>query len=428
VTASRTRRALAAAAAAFGGLACAPAADTGPPERVILIVVDTLRRDHLSCYGSSVSTPNIDRIAAGGQIYTNTLASYHQTSMSMGALFSGRTPSIEFGTLGRPLFWNGQSWCGLARFSKEKDEGDCVPADLPTLAGEMSEAGYWSVGIASNQFLYEPSGYSRGFDDWVEVGEHPEQKGALARMELKNAPRTRHWRLVNAAAFDALARRASDRFFLYVHYMDVHDYGFEQITYADAVRKLDAAVGELIDGLDHSGWLDDALIVFTADHGERLRERHAIAGHAGHVGNPTFQEVLRVPLVVSPGVARDPAAPIRTEDIYRLILGAVDAPPQASPELEPGELLLSETEYRTFLRDHWKLVIRREDGAAQLFDLQADPMEMQDLASSRPEIVAALRDRAEELSMRFSARRAVLEMISEEDRARLRALGYDYQD
>ena len=166
------------------------------PERVILIVVDTLRRDHLSCYGAARPTPNIDRIAADGMLFRNALASYHQTSMSMASLFTGRTPSIEFGTLDKPLFWNGETWCGLARFAKEGGDASCVPAGVPTLAEGLRAAGYWTIGIASNQFLYEPSGYSRGFDDWVEVGEHPAQKGAIARMELTHAPRTRHGKLV----------------------------------------------------------------------------------------------------------------------------------------------------------------------------------------------------------------------------------------
>lgn len=405
---------------------CAPAPESATPERVILIVVDTLRRDHLSSYGSQLPTPNIDRIAERGQVFTHMMASYHQTSMSMASLFTGRTPSIEFGTLERPLFWNGETWCGLARFAKEGSDAACIPPTVPTLAGGMADAGYWTVGIASNQFLYEPSGYSRGFADWMEVGEQPLEEGAIGRIGLKNAPTTRSWRIVDEAVFEALERRESDRFFLYVHYMDVHDYGFERIPYAQAVRQVDQAIGSLLDGLEERGWLEDALVVFTADHGERLTERHSIVGHTGHVGNPSFQEVLEVPLLVAPPTERDPDAPIRTEDLYRLILEAVGAPSPRSSELEPGELLLTETEYRTYIRDSWKTVIRRSDSAQQLFDLSADPMELHDLAAQRPEIVEALSGRVADLSGQLSARRAVLERISPMDRARLRALGYGY--
>ncbi len=391
-----------------------------------MIVVDTLRRDHLSCYGSEIPTPNIDRIAARGQIFSQMLASYHQTSMSMASLFTGRTPSIEFGTLARPLFWNGETWCGMARFAKEGTDASCIPPSVPTLAGAMGDAGYWTIGIASNQFLYEPSGYSRGFDDWVEVGEHPREPGAIARIGIPDAPKTRSWRFVDEATFEALERRESDRFFLYVHYMDVHDYGFEQIPYAQGVRETDRAIGSLLEGLEKRGWLDDALVVFTADHGERLTERHAIAGHGGHIGNPSFQEVLEIPLLVAPPIDRDPDAPIRSEDLYRLILESVGAPSPRSSELAPGELFVTETDYRTFIRDSWKTVIRRNDGEQQLYDLSADPMELDDIAAQRPEIAKELSLRIVDLAGRLSARRAVLERISPIDRARLKALGYDY--
>lgn len=440
--ASRTQRSAgrrprpAGVALALVGAALAACTDAAapprPPQRLILIVVDTLRRDHLSCYGAPRATPNIDRIAEGGMVFHRALASYHQTSMSMGSLFSGRTPSIEFGTLERPLFWNGETWCGLARFASEGGDSACVPAGVPTLAQRLREAGYWTVGIASNQFLYEPSGYSRGFDTWVEVGEHPSKKGAIARIELTHAPLTRRGGQVDAAVFEALAQPRSERFFLYVHFMDAHDYGFEGVPYADGVAAADRAVGALMDGLRERGWLEDAVVVFMSDHGERLQERHAIAGHAGHVGNPSFQEVLEIPLIVAPPPDRDPNAPIRTEDVHRLLLEIADAQAGPEPELRDGELLLSETRYRTYLAADpaepgavWKSVVSREDGTHQLFDLARDPEELRDVAAAHPDRVRAHAGRIDELSRRFSARRAVLERISPLDRARLKALGYD---
>lgn len=406
------------------------------PERVILVVVDTLRRDHVASYGGSTATPNIDALASRGQRFRRALSSYHQTSMSMGSLFTGRTPSIEFGTLERPLFWNGETWCGLNRFASERGDDTCVPPSLPTLAQLLQGAGYWTIGIASNQFLYEPSGFARGFDDWVEVGEHPEQKGAIARLEIRHGPSTRHQALVNAAAFEALDRRGSDRFLLYVHYMDVHDYGFglEPSTgpreragrYAAAVGVVDRAIGELLERLERDGLLDDAVVIVTADHGERLTERHALAGQPAHVGNPSFQELLEVPLVIAPATDRDPEQLIRTEDLFRLILEIVGLAAPAPPELRPGELLLAETEYRTYLDGRWKSVIRRADGAQHLFDLAADPGELHDVAASQPAVASAHRERIDGLSQRLSARNQVLQRLSPDDRARLEALGYGY--
>ena len=81
---------------------------------------------------------------------------------------TGRTPSIETGD-GHTLSWNGHTWCGLVRLAKAPGADPCIPNGTPTLAEALRAAGYWTIGVASNQFLYEPSGFSRGFDDWVEV-------------------------------------------------------------------------------------------------------------------------------------------------------------------------------------------------------------------------------------------------------------------
>jgi arylsulfatase A-like enzyme len=404
------------------------------PERVILVVVDTLRRDALAVYGGKTPTPNSDALARRGQVFSNALASYHQTSMSMGSLFTGRTPSIEFGSLERPLFWTGETWCGMTRFSSERGDETCVPETLPTLAERLRTVGYETIGIASNQFLYEPSGFSRGFDTWVEVGEHPPKKGAIERFEIQHGPQTRHAAFVNEAVSEVLSRRNSDRFFLYVHFMDVHDYGFTRDAtgaapspvrdYGRAVARLDDAFGVLVDRLEADGLLEDALVVLTSDHGERLDEAHAIAGRPGHVGNPSFQELLEVPLIVAPATALDANAPVRTEDVHRLILEAVGAEDPPASDLRPDELLLSETEYRTYLDGRFKSVVRRRDGYHHLFDLDADPDERRDLAGQRPEIADVHRARVDELSERMSSRKVVLERISAEARARLEALGY----
>ncbi len=147
-----------------------------PPARIILIVIDTLRRDVVSAYGGDASTPHIDSLAQRGQLFTGAMASFHQTTMSMASLFTGRTPSIESADPSSTLSWNGDTWCGMARFADADRDAACIPEAVPTLAERMREAGYWTIGVTSNQFLYEPGGFSRGFDDWVEVGPRQEAR------------------------------------------------------------------------------------------------------------------------------------------------------------------------------------------------------------------------------------------------------------
>jgi len=404
----------------------APEAEPAPPERMLLIVIDTLRRDYLSCYGSANATPNIDALADRGQLFSDYTASFHQTSMSMAALFTGRTPSLEFNRAERPLFWNSSTWCGLNRFAEKADDL-CLPPSLPTLAELLREAGYQTLGVASNQFLYEPSGFSRGFDNWVEVGKKPLGTGALARLQLPDASKTRYFGRVNSAASEALDRRESDQFFLYVHYMDVHDHGNTATgRYAKSVRSVDWAVGDLLEALAERELLEGTTVILTSDHGERLGERHAVLGKPGHSGNPSFQEVLAVPLIIAPASQRDPAVFLRTQDLFALILelAGADANAETDAELAADELFLSEIDYRTYLRGRWKSAVRRSDDQGLLFDLDQDSGEQRDVAKEYPNVAARQRARIDELGGRLSARRAVLERLSEDDRERLRALGY----
>jgi uncharacterized sulfatase len=399
-----------------------------PPERLILIVIDTLRRDHLGVYGGSVPTPNIDALAARGQAFTNVVASFHQTSMSMGALFTGRTPSFESDDATRTLSWNGHTWCGLARLAQAPGSDPCIPPSVPTLAEALRETGYWTIGVASNQFLYEPSGFSRGFDDWVEVDERLPVAGAASRRHQKDAYNSRTWRTVNQAVASALERRPNDRFFLYVHYVDVHDYRFQKMSYADAVKLMDMAIGELFAALERESLLDDAVVVLTSDHGERLGELHGNPGDLpntfGHYGNPSFQENLRIPLIVAPARFDHPGKFLRSQDLFNLLLEIAGVPRAPALDTEPDELFVGELEYRTYRQGRWKSLVRRSDGLHLLYDLQLDPVEREDLAAREPDVVAAHRQRIDELSRSLVAKNVPKRELSKSERERLRALGY----
>ena len=216
---------VAALLAALGLAAGCGGSASRAPERIVLLVVDTLRDDSATCCGAAPTTPAIDGLAARGQRFTNAVGSFHQTTMSMGALFTGQTPSLERSG-GEPLNFNSRTWCGMARFAVW-DEPGCLPRALRTLPERMQDAGYETIGIASNRLLFEPAGFERGFDRWVEVSYRrmgrklKDRELELARVQGRAVDR------VTLAALDALQKRASDRFFLYVHYMDVHDYRIE---------------------------------------------------------------------------------------------------------------------------------------------------------------------------------------------------------
>jgi arylsulfatase A-like enzyme len=410
--------ALAAGALGVFALACADR----PPERIVLVVADTLRRDYVSPYGSQRETPQIAALAARGQVLPNVLAPFHQTSMSMGALFTGRTPSIESGEPGLLPRWNGSTWCGMSRFADpEEPRGVCLPRSLATLGERMREAGYWTIGIASNMFLFDPAGFSRGFDDWVEVGQPA--NGRVFGPDPQHAV-LRSWKHVDAALGEALERRRSDRFFLYVHYMDAHDYGRSVDDYASGVAQVDHAVGLLLSRLERAGLLEGAVVVLSSDHGERLEERHALEGQEGHRGNPAFQEVLRVPLVIAPAVVDDPERLTRFHDLYYVLQEIAGAHPERPAELAPDELYLGERRYQTYLKGRWKSTRPRSGAHFHLFDLLEDPHERRNVAAAHPQVVEAHRRRMDELARSLTGGPVRERALSPSDEERLRALGY----
>lgn len=414
--------------AALAGFACDP--PPPPTHNIVLIVVDTLRRDHLPAYGGSTSTPNIDALAARGQVFPHFLASFHQTSMSMGAMFTGRTPSIESGEPGKPLAWNSSTWCGMARFASGSADETCIPRAVPTLPEQLREAGFWTVGIASNQFLYEPSGFGRGFDDWTEVDERAPVAGPAGREGVENPHESRSWPRVNEAVFAALDRRPEDRrLFLYVHYLDVHDYRFHGRSYAESVEIQDHAIGELLAGLEERALTASTTVVFTSDHGERLGEDHnldfELPNNYGHYGNPSFSELLEVPLIVSPAFFSDLDSLRRTQDVFYLVQEIAGlAPKRYDDDVAPDELYIGEMEFRTYRKGRWQISLRRSDGAPFLYNLARDSDENTNIAQAVQPRVFAFRLRINAISEALKLEEAPRTELSPEDEARLRALGY----
>jgi len=401
-------------------LGCGGGSSDGPPERIILIVVDTLRRDHVSAYSPTVATPNIDRLAKGGQVFSNANAAFHSTTMSMAALFTGETPSIESGSREATLEWNTFASCGMSRFADSKSIERCMPLALNTLAEDLRGAGYYTLGVVSNELLFRPYGYDQGFDDWIEVGRGRPGE----RLDAGKAARVRTARHVNHLVAQALARRQTDRFFLYVHYIDVHDWILFNISYEESVRRLDVAIGQLIDFLEAQGLLEGAAIVFTADHGEILEDPPPRFRTVRHYGNPSFEPLLRVPLFVNPPIEMDSDEFVRTQDVRGLIRRIAGLEGAETPYLEPDELIVTEQFYQTYRKGRWKSMWQRGGPNVMLFDLASDPEELEDVEDRYPEILAAHRERIDELSLVLATGHDAKQNLSPEDIERLRALGY----
>jgi arylsulfatase A-like enzyme len=395
---------------------------------MILIGVDTLRADRLSCYGYTGSqTPAIDALAAGGVRYAQMTAQASWTKPSFATILTSLYPSSHTAT-GKP---------------------NRLPGAVTTLAEVLAASGYHTGGIADNINIAPAFGFDQGFADYVYLEPDYFFSGneAASQTALYQVLR-RAWAMVSGdridvgnfyqeapvitgRALDWLQANKGTRFFLFLHYMDPHDpyfrHPYDGTGYARAsdqnpdpslastfsdlydgeVRYLDENLKALFDGLKSEGLYDGALIVLTADHGEEFQE------HGGwwH-GQTLYQEQIAVPLIVKfPGGARGgtvEAGLARSLDIAPTIL---DVAGISVPEAMMGQSLWSALEPPAFAfaeEDHEGNVLHAMRTPAQklivanpgnprglpdeaLFDLADDPGEQQDLLAARPDEARALR-------------------------------------
>jgi len=384
---------------------------------VILIGVDTLRADRLSCYGYTASqTPAIDALAAGGARYANTTAQASWTKPSFATLLTSLYPSSHT-AIGKP---------------------DRLPEAVTTLAEALAAGGYHTGGIVNNVSIGPAFGFEQGFAQFSYLSpsylfganESASQLGLYQGLRRVWARATggriyvqnfyQEAAVVNSEAMAWLERNKGTRFFLFLHYMDPHDPYFEHPyngrgyarasdqspdpalastfsqLYDGEIRYLDEHLGELFAWLQAEGLYDPALIVLTSDHGEEFQE------HGGwwH-GQTLYQEQIAVPLIVKyPGAARagevagDLAASL---DVAPTILDAAGLP---VPDTMMGRSLWSASEPPAYVYAEEDLegnvvravrtaefkLIRANAGnprglpAEQVFHLAADPGEQQPLA------------------------------------------------
>lgn len=430
---------------------------------VILVGVDTLRADRLSCYGYAESeTPHIDTLAADGVRYTEMTAQASWTKPSFATIFTSLYPSSHTAT-GKP---------------------HRLPQAVTTLAEILAASGYHTGGLANNPSVSAAFGFDQGFADYVYLepsyfflGNEAASQTALYQIlrrmwAMVSGSRIypqnfyREAEAVNEHALDWLEANRGTRFFLFLHYMDPHDPYFEHpyngVGYARAsnqnpdpalaptfsklydgeVRYLDRYLGKLLDWLQSEGLYDEALIVFTADHGEEFQE------HGGwwH-GQTLYQEQIAVPLIIKyPGGAQAGTVVsdlARSLDIAPTILDAAGVP---IPETMMGRSLWSDAVppvYAFAEEDHegnvlhalrsatHKLILANEDNprglpAEELFDLRADPDEQQNLFAAQLEQAQMLRQILRE-TVTLALKHAVAGETGELDavlQEKLRDLGY----
>ncbi|MGA2361933.1 MAG: sulfatase-like hydrolase/transferase [Candidatus Aminicenantales bacterium] len=277
---SMTRRAagiglVVATLALFSGL---PLKAAPPRPNLLLVTIDTLRPDRLSCYGSShLKTPGIDRLAASGVVFGRAFAHTPLTLPSHTNILLGTTP-LRHGV---------------------HDNGNFkVPESLPNLATFLKENGYVTGAFIGAFPLDARFGLNRGFDVY------DENYGSGTGLDFQFVERKAE--AVVAGALAWLEGRPGP-WFLWIHLFDPHQPyeppapfsdRFKDDPYSGEVAYVDSALAKLFGFLEDSRQAGSTVVVFTGDHGQSLGEH----GETTH-GYFAYNSTLWVPLIVSgPGV------------------------------------------------------------------------------------------------------------------------------
>lgn len=465
---------------AWLGLACGLAMGLGTcttrverPRNVLLLVVDTLRADRLGCYGYPRPTsPNIDRLAAGGTLYEHNYSQACWTVPSMISMLSG--------------------------VSVTKDEL-AVPTSIPVLAEVLAHHGIETAAFPANAVLGNNRGFERGFSTWSEAPNvdapelarrfaqwhaQREQAGGEARPwfawlqfidphqpyepkpehDLFRGPRPDQERL--AARWSAAQAEASQRSpnLAGRTLADATEH-MTQLSnlYDGEVLAVDDGVGRVLETLRAAGELDNTLVILVSDHGEMLFEQRVqpylvkdkidtTGGLPGGVsdlfGNGHrpwyFENLWNTPMLLSgPGMPRGKRVSSLSAnlDVFPTVLEALDLPRGSWLE---GESLFGGAQTqrdRVLAYGHLTSAVREKaglklithprrlflmegegDGPADLYDLEQDAHEDHSLAAQQPEQVTRLRAEILEWKARCD-REAVLTSTPEQQEA-LRAMGY----
>jgi arylsulfatase A-like enzyme len=455
-------RALAAAllAGAAALLACG-GAGRGPlgASSLVLVVADTLRADHLGCYGHPRPTsPFLDALAERSVLFEDVTSASSHTVPAVLSLLSGLHPHRH----GNQYFPETNSLRAPRRRVRP-----LVPRGIPLLAEELRAGHFATAAVVANPWLRPEYGFARGFDDYRFL-HGPEWTAHPSGEE------------VNAAAGELLERTRARRFFLYLHYMEPHtpydpppgpralfagglegryvyragpapevspeDLRFTHALYEGEVRALDDRLRELVARIEALGLAGSTLLALAGDHGEEFHEHRGL----GH-GRTLYEEVTRVPLLLFhpalPGTPSRIRAPAAGVDLAPTLLELMGLPlPRgidgrslapfvlgaAAGEPPADRSILSELGTQAALRRgaHKLIRWRAPGGREDAFDLGRDPAEARPLPEPEgaawrgplsAELAGWLRAAAEAEAVAGAAQPAPPDPELER---RLRALGY----
>ncbi|HEX3125924.1 MAG TPA: sulfatase [Thermoanaerobaculia bacterium] len=431
------------------GLAACSKPEPQRPKNVILVLVDTLRADHLGTYGYSRPTsPNVDAFARESLKFENARSQASCTFPSANSILTSRYPSAF---LGQPA---------------AHELG--IPDSIPSIAEILKHRGFRTAAVSASPVVrntpgrFNPgAGFGRGFDTfhedcvWKPAG------------------------CVNRAAFPLLQATDDRPFFLYLHYLDPHgpyrppksqrgrwakgrpdkefiragdpnpigdmiykgapdpglkpsDIEYLVGLYDEEIASFDNQFANLLKELKRTGKWDDTLLIFTADHGEEFLEH----GHIKHC-RTLYDSSIRIPMFIHfPGV--EPKVlkqPVQNLDLVPTILDylGIDAKGlklegeslrpliEGTGNLDPHQYGMQGT-LRSASDDRHKLIHDLGKGSFELYDLQADPREKTDRLRQDRRAFHGLRELLTSWLGRTEGKGKAEESLEAE--RKLRSLGY----
>jgi arylsulfatase A-like enzyme/Flp pilus assembly protein TadD len=412
-------------ALATGSIAASDFPQTKSPRKpdVYLITIDTLRADHVHCYGyDRIQTPALDALAKNGIRFANAFTPSPITNTSHTSILTGLLPTSH----------------GVTDFGRR------LAADHTTVAELLKQNGYSTAAFIGSIVLDTRAlapGLDRGFDYYDNFPEHSHTKTRWGRLERRAADvvqRAEAWRDSHAAG----------PHFEWIHLYDPHDpyeppqpYSAEYKArlYDGEIAYADSALQTFLAHLKQHGWYDNALIIVVGDHGEGLGEHH----EETH-GIFLYDSTLHVPMIFKlPGqhAAKLVQSQTRTIDIVPTILDLLNiaAPKELEGEsLKPlfngtgdyNRTLLGETDYplhfgwaplRAVRSDGFKFI---EAPRPELYKLHDDPGELNNKYEPWDATVQKSRKTLADLRARTPAPEPSAATVGTGTLDELKALGY----
>jgi arylsulfatase A-like enzyme len=415
---------------------------------VLFVLVDTLRADRLGAYGYERDTsPNLDRLAATGVRFARQVSQSSWTKCSMASLWTGLYPAR----------------------TRVLRAYDVLPPEARMPAEIFREAGFRTAGIWRNGWIAPNFGFSQGFEVYLSPRSERGREAFMRRRESPNVSLEGDDGDIVNSALEFLRAHGHERWFLYLHMMDVHQYAYSEDTalfgtsysdsYDNSIRWVDSLLGHLFRGLVELDLRRRTLIVFSADHGEAFGE-HDGEGHARNV----YGEVTQTPLILSFPFRLDPGVVVeaRSEnvDLWPTVLELVGLPPlgdvdgrslvpaiaaafRGEPPPDDDGVAFAQIDQRwarmqeppapmvAVNQGRWRLIYRAAaPNRTELYDKWEDPGEQRNLARQESQLTETLSETAsaylESPPPPWGERPQQLE-IDEVLLNQLRALGYGVQ-